>query len=226
MKYRLVLQRLLVLLTVVFIAMPSTAADDETIITIGRWTTKNKKPRIKIALKEFLTKKQKSIINGGFTTISDFVLKKPLPDSNNTQPKSVYNVRCSVKFDAWEETYDIAKLDVSPKSKRVKKFDDYAAMCLNAEITSKKLLAQFATNGGTLIATLIVKQTSVEEAQKIKSWLIEQQSGVMAGLFSHMLGELTLHQKLQVRVSIPARPQALGIIPSVKRAKPKQKDKG
>ena len=44
---------------------------------------------------------------------------------------------------------------------------------------------------------------------RIKDWLIQQQSGVMQSLFSHMLGELTLNQSIKVRVAVPAKPAKL-----------------
>ena len=69
-------------------------------------------------------------------------------------------------------------------------------------------------------AVLIVKQTSFDEAQKIKDWLVQQQSGVMQSLFSHMLGELSLNQTLAVRISIPAMPDALK--PGAVNAPPKE----
>jgi hypothetical protein len=156
-----------------------------------------------------LTSKQKDMINGGFTTVSQLTLRLPsagAKERDDDELPGFYSVRCSVKFDAWEETYDIARLDDRPRTALVKDFTDYGDLCLKAEINRPELLQPLAAHGGTILARLIVKQTSNEEADRIKDWLIQQQSGVMQGLFSHMLGELSLNQTLSVRVSVPPKP--------------------
>jgi hypothetical protein len=170
-----------------------------------------------VPLADAMTPKQRSIIGGGFTTVSVLSVRLPKPgqEEDDDEGTPFYTVRCSVKFDAWEETYDVARLDEqAPRTALVKGFGDYGELCLKAELTphdqfTKDLLARLEREGGTLFASLVVKQTSVEEAAKIKEWLIQQQSGVMQGLFSHMLGELTLNQTVTVRVSVPPKPSQL-----------------
>ena len=120
----------------------------------------------------------------------------------------MYGVRCSVKFDAWEETYDVARLDAAPKTPRqsLKQFRRLWRHVPEGRDTRQP--RRHRRPGGAAAAPLVrrtwvIKQTSIEEASKIKDWLVQQQSGVMQSLFSHMLGELTLNQTLKVRISVP-----------------------
>jgi hypothetical protein len=46
----------------------------------------------------------------------------------------------------------------------------------------------------------------MDEASKIKDWLVKQQSGLMQGLYSHMLGDLQLGGRSEVTLDIPPRP--------------------
>lgn len=186
-------------------------------VIVAQWLLKDSHLSVVIPLTSTLTTKQKDMINGGFTTVSQLNLRLPVGNGRNVDETSavIYGVRCSVKFDAWEETYDVARLDDRPRTALVKTFDDYGDLCLKAELDRPEILQQLALSGGTILAQLVVKQTSSEEADKIKDWLIQQQSGVMQGLFSHMLGELTLNQTVRVRISVPPKPTTVERSPSV-----------
>ncbi len=182
------------------------------LVALARWQAKAGRVQLIVPLADALTPKQKSIITGGFTTVSQLTLRQPTAgaeDADGEDMPLVYGVRCSVKFDAWEETYDVARLDDSPKTALVKDFATYGDLCLKAELSDPAKLGDLARTGGTMLAFLVVKQTSVEEASRIKEWLIQQQSGVMQSLFSHMLGELTLNQTVRVKVSIPPKPETV-----------------
>lgn len=188
-------------------------------IALAKWQQHGDRLVVLIPLADALTAKQKDMISGGFTTVSLLNLRL-LPD--NTAPRDeedlpiFYTVRCSVKFDAWEETYDVARLDDHPRTALLKKFSDYGEMCLKAELDKPDYTARLAAKGGTLLASLVVKQTSTEEADHIKDWLIQQQSGVMQSLFSHMLGELSLNQTIDVKVSVPPKPDTIEKVPARK----------
>jgi hypothetical protein len=200
------------------------------LVALGQWQVKSGRLLLVAPLAEALTPKQKAIISGGFTTVSQLSVSQPKPgqdDDDEDEARRVFSVRCSVKFDAWEETYDVARLDevmpgiaqpAGPRTALVKQFNQYGEMCLKAEIAAPDVVQALARSGGTLIANLVVKQTSIEEAARIKDWLIQQQSGVMQSLFSHMLGELTLNQTLKVRISVPPKPETVNGAP-VKPAK-------
>ena len=206
--------------TAALAAGPSFPADGSTVV-LAKWQVKGGRVSVQVPLAEALTSKQKDMIGGGFTTVSVLTLKllpetfDPKRDDEDDLPL-FYGVRCSVKFDAWEDTYDVARLDDRPKAALLKTFGAYGEMCLTAELDREGELDRLRVKGGTLIARLVVKQTSPEEADRIKEWLIQQQSGVMQSLFSHMLGELTLNQTLTVKISVPPEPEALEKSPSVK----------
>lgn len=185
-------------------------ADGATLITLAKWEMIDGRLTVVAPLAEALTPKQRSMINGGFTTVSQLSLKLPSQSGGDAESStSFYSVRCTVKFDAWEETYDVARLDDEPRTALVKQLGDYGDLCLKAEIDEGGVLGRLVESGGTIYAYLAVKQTSAEEASRIKDWLIQQQSGVMQSLFSHMLGELTLSQTLIVRISVPPKPTAV-----------------
>jgi hypothetical protein len=190
-------------------------------VALAEWRQAGGKTALVIPLAQALTHKQRAMIDGGFTTVSQLAIRLEQPDGTPPSAASlgdaddwskeaasglIYLVRCSVKFDAWEETYDVARLDAAPATGLIKDFAVYGDMCLKAEITAPATLERIGKSTTTLLARLAVKQTSLEEAAKIKDWLVQQQSGVMQSLFSHMLGELSLSQTLDVRVSVPTRP--------------------
>ena len=181
-------------------------AGDPVLVALGQWQFKAGKSLLVVPLEGALTPKQKSIINGGFTTVSQLEVREA-KDGEDDSGRVVYKVRCSVKFDAWEETYDIARLDDAPRPALVKRLSEYGDLCLKAEINDPQWLGRFSQDGGTLYALLVVKQMSTDEAAKIKEWLIQQQSGVMQSLFSHMLGELTVNQTSKFKISVPPRPR-------------------
>lgn len=185
-------------------------ADDAALITLAKWELVDGRLTVVAPLSEALTQKQRSMINGGFTTVSQLSLRLPSLSGGDTATTTpFYSVRCTVKFDAWEETYDVARLDDQPRTALVKELGAYGDLCLKAEIDEGGVLGRLIESGGTVYAYLAVKQTSAQEASRIKDWLIQQQSGVMQSLFSHMLGELTLSQTLVVRISVPPKPTAV-----------------
>jgi len=201
-------------LLVCALAWASAARADDLLSATAQWTIPKGQAdaTIVVPLGDALTQKQRSMIEGGFTTVSQLSLKLPIArddERNDADLPVFHSVRCSVKFDAWEETFDVARLDESPLTATVKAFADYGQICLNAQLQNPNLLARMALSGGVILAYLVVKQTSQEEAGKIKDWLVQQQSGVMQGLFSHMLGDLSLSQTLRVRITVPPRPKDL-----------------
>jgi hypothetical protein len=177
-------------------------------------------PELLVNFDNALSDKQRSMIEGGFTTVSQLTLKLPIsPDDEDRDAELpvAYDLRCSVKFDAWEETYDAARLDDQPRTAVLRTYPEYGELCLTAALANPNVVARIGPAGGVVLAYLIVKQTSQEEAGRIKDWLVQQQSGVMQGLFSHMLGELALNQTTKVRVLVPPKPDALVPDPRVKR---------
>ena len=181
------------------------AEDAKVVLVVARWEMTEKGAVLVIPFSDALTDKQKNMITGGFTTVSQLSVR--LPGYNTgSQPGVIFNSQCSVKFDAWEETYDIVRVQSeNPKPFVSKDFTEYADACLTGDIRNTSIIKRFETQSGYLQAQLTVKQTSAEEALKIKDWLIQQQSGVMQSLFSHMLGDISLHQTHVVNIKVPKK---------------------
>lgn len=174
-----------------------------------------------LSLAELLTPKQRQMIEGGFTTFSQLSFFAVDGQGRIDRDQEVFQIRCSVKYDAWEEEFDVVKMSSKPQTKLLRSFDTYAELCLQGWLSQTVMTDAALGPSSGLVAELSVIQTSIEEEKKIKEWLISQQSGVMQTLFSHMLGELSLHQKLTVKLTIPDIPETMGSGP----LKP-AKDKG
>jgi hypothetical protein len=186
-------------------------------------------PEVVLNFDNALSEKQRSMIEGGFTTVSQLTLKLPITPEDEESAADLpvaYSLRCSVKFDAWEETYDAARLDDQPRTTVLRTYPEYGELCLTAALATPNVVARIGPAGGVVLAYLVVKQTSQEEAGRIKDWLVQQQSGVMQSLFSHMLGELALSQTTRVRVEIPPKPESLAPDPRVKREQGKKPQTG
>ena len=198
-------------------ASPAPAEGGAPASVAARWQVAGGEPALTIPLAGVLTAKQRSMLEGGFTTVSELALFANAPSEDDedaeVKPTPLLTIPCSVKFDAWEETYEVTRFTDPPSTALTREFAGYADPCLTVTLDSAAEIARLAPRGGTLAATLVVKQTSPEEAKKIKDWLVKQQSGVMQGLFSHMLGELTLNQTIVVTVEVVPKPHELGTTP-------------
>ncbi len=182
---------------------------------LGQWQDRDGRTSISIHLGEVLTAKQRSILQAGFNAVSQVAVwpaSQELDEHSSTAPKAYAASRCSVKYDAWEESFNITKLDGAPKPALGKSIQDFAEVCLNLEITSSAVLDALATSGGELKATIAIKQMTAEDAAKTKAWLVRQQSSLMQSLFTHMLGELDLSEREIIKVTVPARPIAVKTI--------------
>lgn len=181
-------------------------------------------PRLRLRLTTLLSPKQMTILQGGFTTLSQLVIQWPQggggkgdfdlgeATSQSEQIPILKERRCSVKFDAWEESFEVIRFGETqhqgdkpsdPVALLAKTIEEYGDQCLSSELDLSQIAPFFSKFGGQLLVTLIVKQTSLDETAKIKDWLIQQQSGVIQGLFSHMLGDLTLHQVVRTVLDVP-----------------------
>lgn len=206
------------------LAQPVSAQDEVVVVVIARWVTTALGDVLVIPFSDALTEKQKNMITGGFTTVSQLTVRMPGLNTGESPAGEVFNSRCTVKFDAWEETYEIVRVkDAEPKPVISREFKDYATSCLTGDVTDSIVVGKLAERGGLLQAQLMVKQTSADEALKIKEWLIQQQSGVMQSLFSHMLGDISLYQTHAVNIRVPPKPEAA--IPATKKTPAKSKPK-
>jgi hypothetical protein len=181
----------------------------ETIVGLATWQLDKTEPQLRIRLENQLSKKQINLINSGFSTYTS--LEIILPEGRFTEETRLFKSECTVKYDTWEEYYDIVKLRNKTNLEKIRSFKVFSDYCLTATVTKHKALQYFVKHGGQLKATLKLDQISADRAEKIREWLIKQQSGVVKGLFSHMLGDLKLSEILRITIQIPS--YALNIDP-------------
>ena len=177
-------------------------AQESTLVTLGKWQKSGKDLALIIPLAGHLTGRQKKLINSGFSTYSELVLFA-MDEDEEAGGDPLFKNRCTVKYDTWEERYELARIDHQIRMETISSFDTYAGRCLTMVITNAKSMAGWQTNGAILMASLHLNQISRERAGQIRDWLIKQQTGVVKGLFSHMLGELKLSEVITVTVHVP-----------------------
>ena len=203
-------QRLTVLLFGACIGLATAAFSAQGQITRAVWIRSKDHIELVIPLGNMLTSKQRSMIEGGFTTMSEFSLLKDTR-MQATANDILWSLSCSVKFDAWDESYEVSRFlptqnAVNAETAIVRKFADYGDLCLTARVPASPWLAHITETGEQIVGQLTVQQMSVEEGTRIKEWLVKQQSGLMQSLFKHMLGELSIHQTLSVKIAVPPLP--------------------
>lgn len=161
------------------------------------WKYGGNKLWLEINLVKHLEDKQIKLINSGFTTYSYLEVFLVEKTDKNLLTKLLES-RCTVQFDPWEEVYSVYHLDKKIEKKRIRKFEEYANLCLSLSLKNSGFVTKFAKYGAPLKAVLRVDQISGKMAKKIRRWLVNQQSQVMKGLFSHMLGDLQLSEKISI----------------------------
>lgn len=189
---------LLVALTLVLAPI---AGAQETSVGSAKWLVNGGNLKLYMDLANQLSKKQKILINSGFSTYT--VLEIRRPESERNPEKVVFKAECTVNFDTWEETYDILRIDQNKRIDKAKGFKVFAQSCLTAILIDQVMLDFFAKSGGYFVANLRIDQISADRAKSIREWLIKQQSGVVKGLFSHMLGDIKVSEDVTIRIEVP-----------------------
>lgn len=179
------------------------------------WERSGDRIHLNIPISGVLTDKQRSMIEGGFTTVSQLAVLH-VTESSPKVETLLWGINCTVKFDAWDESYEVTRFQTLPNDLKSEtmifhKFSDYGTFCLTAHIPQSDFLTHVANTGERLVGRLHVQQISLEEGARIKEWLVRQQSGLMQSLFKHMLGELSLYQTLTVSISLPSFPGGLSL---------------
>jgi hypothetical protein len=155
------------------------------------WASK-KNSHLLIDVSNILTPEQKAIINSGFTTFTQLRIQN--------HDDQYYTTACSIKYDTWEERYEITKINSAPKSTQfVKTLADWSKDCLSIQLKVDHLV----NRRQILTGTLYIQQGDEQESKRIKEWLVKQQSGFMQGLYSHMLGTLTFQNQVDIIIEIP-----------------------
>lgn len=138
-----------------------------------------------------LVENQKKLIFSGFPAYS-------LLDISYLADNKEYIVEtrsCSARYDLWEEKIHILSIDGKEQQPAIQaSFDDYVSTCLKIDIAARRLKDQRGSLEEEWLARLSLTQLSGDSSQKIRDWLVKQQSGIIKGLFSHMLGDLTLSE--------------------------------
>jgi hypothetical protein len=159
---------------------------------------------IAIDISPLLSAEQREIVNSGFSTLTILGISEKKMAGSDHEPE--IRLVCKVKYDTWEEKYVTTKIDPLPMAKFTgNKIESWSNQCLRYRFENQAILNKLA-QGGQLFISLQVRQSSMSEASKIKDWLVKQQSGLMQGLYSHMLGDLQLGGRTEVTLDIPPRP--------------------
>lgn len=183
------------------------AANSKTKQPAATWETSSRKIFIAVDTSPMLSDEQREIIKSGFSTFTLLTItdKKNKDHETPTEMRTV----CKVKYDTWEEKYITTKLEPQPLGKYTgNTIESWSDQCLKYRIEDPRFIAKMK-NGGLLFISLQVRQSSLDEATKIKDWLVKQQSGLMQGLYSHMLGDLQLGGKTDFIVEIPPQPEKM-----------------
>jgi hypothetical protein len=173
--------------------------------TLAKWSS-DSTPSLVINVGDIVTPAQKDILNSGFTTFTLFVIGSSGDLFKDDSTSRLASARCSVKFDTWEETFEVTKiLEQKSQTGFFKGFQDWSNDCLEISITNPKAISQILKQK-SLKAALIIRQSTPDESLKIKSWLVSQQSGLVQGLYSHMLGNFQFQNSTQIKIKIPPLP--------------------
>jgi len=161
---KMLLKILLALVTIILSFNALSITDKSMLVGIGSWKKSNSQDILVINLVGHLNPKQLTLINSGFSTFSQMQIDRLKEEEEEEKPESdavLFKVSCTVKFDTWQERYDVARITNNPKAAVVKNFKDYADLCLTANITGLKNLKMLKNDGGDLKATLLIDQISI-----------------------------------------------------------------
>lgn len=193
---------------------PTARAAETARVAVGRWEVIDGKEHVLIPVGEFLSAKQRNVIDSGFTTLTQLSLLAATSKDDRTLVEFKKH-GCSLKFDTWEERYDVTIVATKPRPlQQVKTFAELSDHCLTGDISDPTDIASLRTKGGTLLLEFRVQQISQDQADSIKKYLISQQSSLMQGLFAHMIGELSLNDQFRVQVRVPVKPAIIDVKPA------------
>jgi hypothetical protein len=153
-----------------------------------------------IDVSTFVSKRQRELFESGLTTFSRLEVRK-LNANGSLEGEPLVKMNCTARYDLWRESFEVIQMLEQPKPSASKDFAEFSKHCLQVKLEE----AVVQKDGGVphgLVASLFVDQVSVERAEKIREWLIKQQSGVMQSVFSHMLGDLKLSERVDVYVQL------------------------
>lgn len=182
------------------------ASQNQNVNHSASWDFGSPSVMLVIDISDVLSSEQKDIVNSGFSTFTILgVTEQKLKPEESAQKLRLV---CRVKYDTWEERYQTTRLEPLPVRTFISpNLQSWGQECLKYRIPVSELATPMK-QGGKLFATLQVRQSSPDEALKIKNWLVNQQSGFMQGLYSHMLGDLQLGSRTDITIDVPKLPQS------------------
>jgi len=171
---------------------------------VAAWSLEKGHRSLEINFADLLTPSQKEIIHSGFSTFTLLAISESKFNEKDTPPQ--VRLACKVKYDTWEERYQMSRIEPAPVMELLtKNYQTWAKECLRYTLVNNGILDKF-TKGGTLYAVLQIRQSSPDEGAKIKNWLVRQQSGFMQGLYAHMLGDFQFSGMTKITIQVPAHP--------------------
>jgi hypothetical protein len=196
------------LATLLMVTSESHADEQRQATATAKWSMDDKtlglEKSLIVNVSDLLSPAQREIVNSGFSTFTLFAISTNKLTDQDALPEM--RVVCSVKYDTWEEKYQLIKIDPGPTQTSIASdYKSWADECLTYRIKSDTLLESLA-QGGTLNAILQIRQSSPDEASKIKKWLVRQQSGFMQGLYAHMLGDFQFRGTVKINITVPRSP--------------------
>jgi hypothetical protein len=200
---RTALARTLPLMLVTLLAGTTRSFADEprSATATAKWSTTTPKT-LTVNISDLLTPAQREIVNSGFSTFTLFALSDKKIADQEALPEM--RIVCSVKYDTWEEKYQLIKVDPAPTQTSIAKdYKAWADECLAYTVRGGSIIDSLS-KGGTLQGILQIRQSSPNEAAKIKNWLVRQQSGFMQGLYAHMLGDFQFKGTVHITISVPS----------------------
>lgn len=165
----------------------------------------SKGPSLAIDLADILSPQQKKLLFSGFNTFSHLEVR--LRDPGTSSRSLLFIGECTIQYDLWEEKFHLLHFLERDRPDRLLSFDAYTDLCLSATIRRAQNLELMQKPGAHLEITLDLAQVSNEFAKEVRSWLIQQQAGVMRGLFGHMLGDLKIYESVQLDLPVPPSPE-------------------
>ncbi|SMF71207.1 hypothetical protein [Pseudobacteriovorax antillogorgiicola] len=169
----------------------------------SKWVTIDAGDNLLIDPSPYLTAKQKKLIYSGLPAYSSVALVL----GGKHQDYVLKSMSCAIQYDLWDEKIVLLYTgDGSPRP--LKSIDDYYRICVAFRLKASAQITSLLSTAQTLKIKMSFTQISGETTEEIKEWLVGQQSSVLKGLFSHMLGDLKMEESLELPVHLPKkRPQ-------------------
>lgn len=184
------------ILMFIFFAFSSPVRSEE-FAAGAEWRQEKGQRILSISLMDLIGNKRKNLIQSGFTTFTHLIIS-----FGAGERKSRIQIECSVKYDTWNERYHLLRVGSTNEQKVVNTLEAYGRECLSFDIVDAEII-NLLVNSESVIAELAMQQLSLQQAEKIRNWLVTQQSGIMQNLFSHMLGDMTLTDNLVAKIKLP-----------------------